>query len=93
MRDDVAEFLDFVVGGTPSRFMMHEADWERLYRFVEYVAQLQPAERPSEDEVAARVRAALPRREEWAAEVVLAYRHVLAALDRRNGGGGASLRS
>ncbi len=83
MRADLAEFLDFVVGGTPSRFMMHEADWERLYRFVEYVASVERGARPTEAEVSARVHAALPRREEWANEVVLAYRHALAVLDRR----------
>ena len=83
MREDIAEFLEFVVGGSPSRFMMHEADWERLYRFVEYVASVDPASRPAEDDVAARVHAALHRREEWADEIVLAYRHVLAALDRQ----------
>ena len=82
MREDVAEFLEFVVGGRPSRFMMHEADWERLYRFTEYVAGLEPSERPSEADVRDRVHAALPRREEWADEITLAYRHVLAALDR-----------
>lgn len=83
MRDDFSEYLDFVVGGTPSRFMMHEADWDRLYRFIEYVASTDAAERPTEDEVRARVHAALPRREEWAAEIVFAYRHTLAILDRR----------
>lgn len=88
MRDDIAEFLDFVVGGTPSRFMMHEADWERLYRFVEYVASVEPAGRPSEVDVATRVHAALPRRKEWADEIVLAYRHVLAASDNRASRGG-----
>ncbi len=82
MRDDVSEFLDFVVGGTPSRFMMHEADWDRLYRFVEYVATMEAEARPPEAEVSARVRAALPRREEWADEIVLAYRHALAMLLR-----------
>ena len=83
MREDLAEYLDFVVGGTPSRFMMHEADWERLYRFVEYVASVEPDARPPEAEVSARVRAALPRREEWATEILLAYHHALAMLDRR----------
>ena len=82
MREDIAEFLDFVVGGTPSRFMMHEADWERLYRFVEYVASVEREARPPESEVSARVRWALPKREEWADEIVLAYRHSLAMLDR-----------
>jgi hypothetical protein len=89
VREDFSEFLDFVVGGTPSRFMMHEADWDRLYRFVEYVASADRAERPSEGEVRARVEASLPRREDWAAEIVLAYRHGLAILDRREGDGGA----
>ncbi len=81
MREDVTEFLDFVVGGRPSRFMMHEADWERLYRFVEYVGALSADERPTEGDVRAHVEAALPRRAEWAAEILLAYRHVLAAGD------------
>ena len=84
MREDFSEFLDFVVGGTPSRFMMHEADWDRLYRFIEYVASANSSERPTEGEVRARVQASLPRREEWAAEIVLAYRHALAILDRRD---------
>ena len=83
MREDFSEFLDFVVGGTPSRFMMHEADWDRLYRFTEYVASAERADRPTEDEVRTRVYACLPRREEWAAEIMLAYRHGLAILDRR----------
>ena len=83
MREDFSEFLDFVVGGTPSRFMMHEADWDRLYRFIEYVASADRPERPTEDEVRARVEASLPRRQEWATEIVLAYRHALAILDRR----------
>lgn len=87
MREDFSEYLDFVVGGTPSRFMMHEADWERLYRFVEYVASADPAERPTEDEVRTRVHASLPRREEWAAENMFAYRHALAILDRRSSEG------
>ncbi len=83
MREDVAEFLEFVVGGSPSRFMMHEADWERLYRFVEYVASIEAPQRPSLSEVSARVHAALPKRGEWADEIVLAYRHVLSALDSK----------
>ncbi|MCC6236050.1 MAG: hypothetical protein IT299_00595 [Dehalococcoidia bacterium] len=82
MREDVAEFLEFVVGGRPSRFMMHEADWDRLYRFTAYVAGLDVADRPSEVDVRDRIYAALPRRAEWADEIMLAYRHVLAALDR-----------
>jgi hypothetical protein len=87
VRDDVVEFLEFVVGGTPSRFMMHEADWERLYRFVEYVARLDVGARPAESEVDEHVRRALPRREEWADEIVLAYRHTLAMLDHRAANG------
>ncbi len=83
MREDFSEYLDFVVGGTPSRFMMHEADWDRLYRFIEYVAGADLADRPTEDEVRARVHASLPRREEWAVEILTAYRHGLAILDRR----------
>ncbi len=82
MREDISEFLDFVVGGTPSRFMMHEADWDRLYRFVEYVAKQEPEARPTEAEVDGRVRAALPRRTDWADEIVLAYRHALAMRER-----------
>jgi hypothetical protein len=87
VREDFAEFLDFVAGGTPSRFMMHEADWERLYRFIEYVASAERDVRPTEEQVRDRVYAALPRREEWAAEIVLAYRHGLAILDRRAAAG------
>jgi hypothetical protein len=87
VRDDVVEFLEFVVGGTPSRFMMHAADWERLYRFVEYVARIDAGARPSEEEVAAHVRQALPRREDWADEIVLAYRHTLGLLDHRAASG------
>ena len=83
MREDFREFLDFVVGGTPSRFMMHEADWDRLYRFIEYVASAERGERPTENDVRVHVHASLPRREEWADEIVLAYRHGLALLDRR----------
>ena len=79
--------LDFVVGGTPSRFMMHEADWERLYKLVVYAAGLDAAGRPSDDELRELLAAALPRRPEWAAEVLVAYRHGVALLDfmRREG--------
>jgi hypothetical protein len=73
--------LDFVVGGTPSRFMMHEADWERLYRLVLYAASLEPGDRPSESELLEALRSALPRRPEWAAEVLTVYRHGLTLLD------------
>lgn len=83
MREDFEEWLGFVAGGTPSRFMMHEADWERLYRFIEYVAGHPLEERPSEDEVRAFLDGALPKRLEWAAEIALAYRHGLALLDYR----------
>ena len=79
--------LDFVVGGTPSRFMMHEADWERLYKLVIYTAGLEAAARPSEDELRGALAEALPRRSEWAEEIVASYRHGLALLDfmRREG--------
>ena len=79
--------LDFVVGGTPSRFMKHEADWERLYKLVIYAAGLEAAERPSEDELQEALADALPRRPEWAEEIVASYRHGLALLDfmRREG--------
>jgi hypothetical protein len=81
MDDRFRARLEFVAGGTPSRFMMHEADWERLYRLVLYAASLDPGERPPEDELRAFLAAALPRREDWAAEVLTAYRHGLALLD------------
>jgi len=79
--------LDFVVGGTPSRFMMHEADWERLYKLVLYAAALDTAARPSTDELREALAAALPRRPEWAEEILTTYRHGLALLDfmRREG--------
>lgn len=73
--------LDYVVGGTPSRFMMYEGDFERLYKFMAYVAALDPAERPPEEAVRSFVEAALPRREQWASEIMTAYRHGLAFLD------------
>jgi hypothetical protein len=87
VREDFTEYLDYVVGGTPSRFMRHEADWERLYKFVDYVASIERADRPTEEQVRERVYASLPRREEWAAEIMLAYRHALAVLDRRAASG------
>ncbi len=89
--------LDFAVGGSPSRFMRHEADWERFYRFVEYVASVEAGERPSEQDVRAAIAAALPRREEWVDELVAAYRHGLALLDnvreRADSPGGRRYRS
>lgn len=83
MREDFEEWLGFVAGGTPSRFMMHEADWERLYRFIDYVAGHAPEERPADAEVRAFLDAALPKRLEWAVEIATAYRHGLALLDYR----------
>lgn len=79
--------FDFVVGGTPSRFMMHDADWERLYKLVLYAAGLEPAARPSEEELRDALASALPRRPEWAEEILQTYRHGLALLDfmRREG--------
>lgn len=88
MREDFEEWLGFVAGGTPSRFLRLEADWERLYRFIDYVAAHPPGERPGDDEVSAYLEGALPKRPEWAAEIALTYRHGLALLDYRARRGG-----
>ncbi len=87
MDDRFRARLDFVVGGTPSRFMKHEADWERLYKLIVYAASLEPGERPSEDALREALQRALPRRPEWAAEILATYLHGLALLDfmRREG--------
>lgn len=88
MREDLQAYLDFAVGGTPSRFMRHDADWERLYRFIEAVAGLAAVERPSELELRAALGAALHRRPEWVDEIMLVYEHGLALLDRHAANGG-----
>jgi hypothetical protein len=66
-------WLDFAVGGRPSRFFRLEADWERFGRFVQYVASLPSEERPSEREVRARIDGWLPRRGEWVEELMVMY--------------------
>ncbi len=81
--------LDFAVGGLPSRFMQHEADWERFYRFVEYVASVEAGDRPGLQAVREAFAAALPRREEWVDELVTAYRHGLALLEHVRDGAGS----
>ncbi|MEZ4502630.1 MAG: hypothetical protein R3C39_08395 [Dehalococcoidia bacterium] len=83
MRDDLQAYLDFAVGGTPSRFMRHDADWERLYRFIEAVAGTEASERPSDLDVRTALEASLHRRPEWVDEIMLVYEHGLALLDRR----------
>ena len=81
MDEHCIAWLDFAVGGRPSRSFKLEADWERFYRFVKYVAS-QPAEaRPTEGEVRERIEGWLPRREEWVDELMMAYRHGLGLLD------------
>lgn len=85
MDEHCTAWLDFAVGGRPSRFFKLEADWERFYRFVEYVASLPVEDRPLETEVRERVDGWLPRRREWVDELMLAYRHGLAILDHRAG--------
>ncbi len=72
-------WLDFAVGGRPSRFFKLEADWERFDRFVKYVASLSSEARPSEDEVRERIDGWLPRRGEWVDELMLVYRDGLGA--------------
>ena len=67
-------WLDFAVGGRPSRFFKLEADWERFSRFVSYVASLSSEARPSEDEVRERIDGWLPRRGEWVDELMVVYR-------------------
>lgn len=86
MHEDLRAALDFAVGGTPSRFMRHPADWERLYRFIEAVAALEPRERPSDTELREVLDAALQRRPDWVEEILVAYRHGLALLDRARAG-------
>ena len=74
-------WLDFAVGGRPTRFMRSDADWERYYRFVKHVAGLEAADRPSLAEVRARLDDWLPRRGEWVDELITVYQHGLAILD------------
>ena len=81
MDEHCIAWLDFAVGGRPSRFFKMEADWERFYRFVKYVASLPAEARPSEDEVRERIGGWLPRRAEWVDELMMAYRHGLGLLD------------
>lgn len=83
MDDHTAAWLDFAVGGRPSRFMRSDADWERFYRFVKHVAALPPAARPPTDEVQARLAGWLPRRDDWVAELMTVYTHGLALLDHQ----------
>jgi hypothetical protein len=85
MREELRAYLDFAVGGTPSRFMRHEADWERLYRFIEAVAALEVSERPSDVELRETLTASLNRRPEWVEEIMLVYGHGVALLDHRRG--------
>jgi phosphoserine phosphatase len=73
--------LDFAVGGRPSRFMRSDADWERYYRFVKHVASLEEHERPTLAEVRERLDDWLPKRGEWADELITVYLHGLALLD------------
>lgn len=70
-------WLDFAVGGRPSRFFKLEADWERFGRFVAYVASLPSEARPAEGEVRERIEGWLPRRGEWVEELMVAYRQGL----------------
>jgi len=70
-------WLDFAVGGRPSRFFNLEADWERFSRFVGYVASLPSEDRPTEDEVRERIDGWLPRRAAWVDELMAAYRQGL----------------
>ena len=81
MDEHCIAWLDFAVGGRPSRFFKLEADWERFYRFVKYVASQPPEARPTEGEVRERIEGWLPRREEWVDELMMAYRHGLGLLD------------
>jgi hypothetical protein len=81
MDEHTEAWLDFAVGGRPSRFMQSDADWERFYRFVKHVAALDPADRPTHEEVRARLELWLPRRPGWVEELLAAYRHGLAILD------------
>ena len=81
MDEHTTAWLDFAVGGRPSRFMRSEADWERYYRFVKHVASLEASERPPVDEVRDRIADWLPRRAEWVDELVLVYEHGLALIN------------
>ena len=81
MDEHTAAWLDFAVGGRPSRFMRSDADWERFYRFIKHVAALEPAARPQASEVRARLGGWLPRRPEWVDELAIVYEHGLAILD------------
>ncbi len=81
MDEHTAAWLDFAVGGRPSRFMRAQADWERYYRFIEHVAALDERERPPVSEVRARLDHWLPHRAEWVAELITVYEHGLALLD------------
>ncbi len=71
-------WLDFAVGGRPSRFMRSEVDWDRYHRFVAHVASLETDERPSTAEVRARLEDWLPNRAEWVEELVQVYEGGLA---------------
>lgn len=85
MDDHTTAWLNFAVGGRPSRFMHSDADWERYYRFVKHVASLEENERPLLAEVRARLNDWLPRRAEWVDELLTVYRHGLALLDHGEG--------
>ena len=79
-------WLDFAVGGRPSRFMRSEVDWDRYHRFVQHVADLEPADRPSLAEVRARLDDWLPRRSEWVDELVEVYERGMAPSNQGPGG-------
>jgi hypothetical protein len=79
--DHTIAWLDFAVGGRPSRFMHSDADWDRYYRFVKHVAGLEESERPLLAEVRARLDHWLPRRAAWVDELITVYQHGLALLD------------
>ena len=81
MDEHTTAWLDFAVGGRPSRFMRSDADWERYYRFVKHVAGLEEGERPPLAEVRSRLDDWLPKRSEWVDELITVYRHGLALLD------------
>lgn len=81
MDEHTSAWLDFAVGGRPSRFMRSDADWERYYRFVKHVAALDEGDRPALAEVRARLDDWLPHRAEWADELITVYEHGLALLD------------
>ncbi len=81
MDDHTVAWLDFAVGGRPSRLMRSDADWERYYRFVKHVADLERAARPAVTEVRRRLDDWLPQRSEWVDELMTVYNHGLALLD------------